>query len=301
MACSAREERNHCMKLDSVVDIMSMYDDSEPSVVAERTIRKYGISACEALAEAERREEIVENLRIIMAELTENQRTVLLMTGAGYTQEEIGKEIRSDQQHVSKIKDSIPKTLEKAADEDRIQFLREKVARLAKTSGRRHSKLYADLKEELAHREKIRGALKKLIVLLEPPASMREMDGSAFEGAYPFEIATAVGTGIRQAIDEGRKVMKPTSKCVMPEYLHDAFCDSNGVFHGSLTYKPSYVSPICCTLCAKCKRKKDVDGRDGYGDYGIERVEECVVDRVVVAEREDDVAVIDTPGDSDVA
>jgi hypothetical protein len=285
------------MKLDSVVDIMSMYDDSEPSVVAERTIRKYGISACEALAEAERRKEIVENLRVIMEALTENQRKVLLMTGAGYTQEEIGRDIELTQPRVLCIKDSIPKTLEKAADEDRIQFLRENVARLSKTSGRRHSKLYADLKEELAYKEKVREALKKLIVLLEPPVSMREMDGSAFEGAYPFEIATAVGTGIRQAIDEGRKVMKPTSKCVMPEYLHDAFCDSNGVFHGSITHKPSYVSPICCTLCAKCKRKKDVDGRDGYGDYGIEGV----VDRVVVAEREDDVAVIDTPSDSDVA
>lgn len=259
------------MKLDSVVDIMSMYDDSEPSVVAERTIRKYGISACEALAEAERRKEIVENLRVVMEALTENQRKVLLMTGAGYTQEEMGKEIRSDHQHVSKIKDSIPKTLEKAADEDRIQFLREKIEQLSATSRGRHSKLYADLKEELAYKERIREALKKLIVLLEPPVSMREMDGSAFEGAYPFEIATAVGTGIRQAIDRGHKVMKPTSKCVMPEYLHNAFCDSNGVFHGSITYKPSYVSPICCTLCAKCKRKKDVDGRAGRGDYGIEK------------------------------
>jgi hypothetical protein len=260
------------MRLDSAVDIMSIYDDSEPSVVAESTIRKYGISACEALAEAERREEIVGNLRVVMEALTENQRKVLLMTGAGYTQEEIGKEIESDQPHVSKIKESIPKTLEKASDEDCIQFLRKKVACLSKTSGRRHSKLYADLKEELARREKIREALKKLIVLLEPPVSTKEMDGSAFEGAYPFEIASAVGTGIREAIDEGRKVMKPTSKCVMPEYLHDAFCDSDGVFRGSITYKSSYVSPICCTLCAKCKRKKDVDGRDGYGDYGIEKI-----------------------------
>ena len=271
MARSAREERNHCMKLDSVVDIMSMYDDSEPSVVAERTIRKYGISACEALAEAERRQEIVENLRVVMEALTENQRKVLLMTGAGYTQEEIGREVDYERSNIHYIQDSIPKTLEKAADEDRIQFLREKIEQLSATSRGRHSKLYADLKEELAYREKIREALKKLIVLLEPPVSMREMDGSAFEGAYPFEIATAVGTGIRQAIDEGRKVMKPTSKCVMPEYLHDAFCDNNGVFHGSLTYKPSYVSPICCTLCAKCKRKKDVDGRDKHGDYGIEK------------------------------
>lgn len=271
MARSAREERNHCMKLDSVVDIMSMYDDSEPSVVAERTIRKYGISACEALAEAERRQEIVENLRVVMEALTENQRKVLLMTGAGYTQEEIGREVDYERSNIHYIQDSIPKTLEKAADEDRIQFLREKIEQLSATSRGRHSKLYADLKEELAYREKIREALKKLIVLLEPPVSMREMDGSAFEGAYPFEIATAVGTGIREAIDEGRKVMKPTSKCVMPEYLHDAFCDNNGVFHGSLTYKPSYVSPICCTLCAKCKRKKDVDGRDKHGDYGIEK------------------------------
>ena len=297
MACLAREERNHCMKLDSVVDIMSMYDDSEPSVVAERTIRKYGISACEALAEAERRQEIVENLRVIMEALTENQRKVLLMTGAGYTQEEIGREVDYERSNIHYIQESIPKTLEKAADEDRIQFLREKIEQLSATSRGRHSKLYADLKEELEYREKIREALKELIVLLEPPVSMREMDGSAFEGAYPFEIATAVGTGIRQAIDEGRKVMKPTSKCVMPEYLRDAFCDSNGVFHGRLTYKPSYVSPICCTLCAKCKRKKDVDGRDEHGDYGLERV----VDRVVVAEREDDVTVINTPGDSDVA
>ena len=260
------------MKLDSVVDIMSMYDDSEPSVVAERTIRKYGISACEALAEAERRKEIVENLRVIMEALTENQRKVLLMTGAGYTQEEIGREIGMTQPSAKEAQDSIPKTLEKAADEDRIQFLREKIEQLSATSRGRHSKLYADLKEELAYREKVREALKKLIVLLEPPVSMREMDGSAFEGAYPFEIATAVGTGIRQAIDRGHKVMKPTSKCVIPEYLHDAFCDSNGVFHGNITYKPSYVSPICCTLCAKCKRKKDVDGRDGRGDYGIEKV-----------------------------
>lgn len=288
MACLAREERNHCMKLDSVVDIMSMYDDSEPSVVAERTIRKYGISACEALAEAERRKEIVENLRVVMEALTENQRKVLLMTGAGYTLEEIGAEVRITFQSVKEARDSIPKTLEKAVDEDRIRFLREKIKMLSATSRGRHSKLYADLKEELAHREKIREALKKLIVLLEPPVSTREMDGSAFEGAYPFEIATAVGTGIRQAIDRGHKVMKPTSKCVMPEYLRDAFCDSSGVFHGSLTYKPSYVSPICCTLCTKCRRKKDVDGRDGYGDYGIERV----VDRV---------AVIDTPSDSGVA
>lgn len=287
------------MKLDSVIDIMSVYDDSEPSVVAESTIRKYGISACEALAEAERREEIVENLRIIMAELTENQRTVLLMTGAGYTQEEIAVEASGigGRTNVERIRFSIPKTLEKAADEDRIQFLREKVADLARTSRGRHSQLFADLKEELARREKVREALKNLVVLLEPPVSTREMDGSAFEGAYPFEVAMEVGTGLRSAIDEGRRIMKPTSKCVMPEYLHDAFCDSNGVFRGSITYKPSYISPICCTLCAKCKRKKDVDGRDGYGDYGLYRV----VEPFVVAEREDDVAVIDTPSDSDVA
>ena len=242
MAYSAREERNRCMKLDSVVDIVSMYDDSEPSVVAERTIRKYGISACEALAEAERRQEIVENLRVVMEALTENQRKVLLMTGAGYTLEEIGTEVIMAFQNVKRCRDSIPKTLEKAADEDRIQFLREKIEQLSATSRGRHSKLYADLKEELAYKERIREALKKLIVLLEPPVSMREMNGSAFEGAYPFEIATAVGTGIRQAIDRGHKVMKPTSKCVIPEYLHDAFCDSNGVFHGNITYKPSYVS-----------------------------------------------------------
>lgn len=272
MAYSAREERNRCMKLDSVVDIVSMYDDSEPSVVAESTIRKYGISACEALAEAERREEIVENLSVVTEALTKNQCKVLLMTGAGYTLEEIGTEAIMAFQNVKRCRDSISKTLEKTADEDRIQFLRKKIEQLSATSRGRHSKLYADLKEELAYREKVREALKKLIVLLEPPVSMREMDGSAFEGAYPFEIATAVGTGIRQAIDEGRKVMKPTSKCVMPEYLRDAFCDNNRVFHGRLTYKPSHVSPICCTLCAKCKRKKDVDGRDGYGDYGIEKV-----------------------------
>lgn len=272
MAYSAREERNRCMKLDSVVDIVSMYDDSEPSVVAESTIRKYGISACEALAEAERRQEIVENLRVVMEALTENQRKVLLMTGAGYTLEEIGTEVIMAFQNVKRCRDSIPKTLEKATDEDRIQFLREKIERLSATSRGRHSKLYADLKEELAYKERIREALKELIVLLEPPVSMREMNGSAFEGAYPFEIATAVGTGIREAIDRGHKVMKPTSKCVIPEYLRDAFCDNNRVFHGRLTYKPSHVSPICCTLCAKCKRKKDVDGRDGYGDYGIEKV-----------------------------
>lgn len=285
------------MKLDSVIDIMSVYDDSEPSVVAESTIRKYGISACEALAEAERREEIVENLRIITAELTENQRTVLLMTGAGYTLEEMGKATGMVFQNVKRCRDSIPKTLEKAANEDRIQFLRDKVADLARTSRGRHSQLFTDLKEELARREKVREALKNLVVLLEPPVSTREMDGSAFEGAYPFEVAMNVSTGLRDAIDHGVKMKKPTSKCVIPEYLHDAFCDSNGVFRGSIIYKPSYISPICCTLCAKCKRKKDVDGRDGYGDYGLDRV----VEPFVVAEREDDVAVIDTPSDSDVA
>ena len=261
------------MKLDSVIDIMSVYDDSDPSMVAENTIRKYGVSACEALAESERRQEIVENLRVILSELTKNQRTVLLMIGAGYTQEEIGAEIGITQPSVKESKASISKTLKKAADEDRIQFLREKVAQLKKTSRGRHSQLYVDLKEELARKEKVREALKNLFVLLEPSISMKEMDGRAFEGAYPFEMATAVGTGMREAIDHGVKMMKPTSKCVMPEYLHNAFCDKHGRYrryHGSLTYKPSRVSPICCTLCAKCKRKKDVDGRAGYGDYGAE-------------------------------
>ena len=56
--------------------------------------------------------------------------------------------------------------------------------------------------------------MKRLFVSLTPPSSEKEADGGISMPAYSFERAMAVGEGMREGIDQGRKVMKTIVKCI---------------------------------------------------------------------------------------
>ena len=242
------------MKLDDVIDIFDGgYTD--PDVVAEEVTRKYGLSPAEIIAEQERRSQIVKDLETIVIVLTERQRHVLALTGAGYTIRQMEEMTGIDKKNLTEYRQSISKKLDKETDEDRIQFVASEVMRLVQTSKGRHSKLYEDLCEELDRRVAVRNALKRLFVTLTPPESTKEMTGSVSMEAYPFERAMEVNKGMREGIEEGRHVMKTVVKCEMPEYMSSVFGDDC----------------TCCTWCINCKRKKDVCGRAGYGRNGLEK------------------------------
>ena len=242
------------MKLDSVIDYLSI-GDNDSELIAEECARKYGIGADEVLAEKQRRIEVMEHLQVILEWLTETQKQVLLLCGAGYNGEEIAQELSMTRMGVSKVRRSIAVTLQKESNEDRVQFLRAETERLSKTSRGRHSQLYKDYLSELAGKEQLRKSLKELFVLLTPPESRKEADGKLSMPAYTFERCMQIGEGMREGIENGRKVMKTIVKCRLPEYMKNTFGDKY----------------TCCTLCATCSRKKDVYGRAGKDKYGLER------------------------------
>lgn len=245
------------MSIGTAVDFMSN-NYTDLAEIAEVTSRKYGCSACDVLVERESKLEAMEHLQNILDVLSDTQRLVLLSRGAGYTQEVACQMIGITQQGYSKALRSIPSSLNEIADEDRIQFLADEITRLVMTSRGRHSDLYADLCRELDQRYKVRQSMKQLLVLLTPPESTKEMTGRVSLPAYTFERLMEVNLGMREGIEEGRKVMKTKTKCLLPEYFSEVFGDKW----------------TCCTLCAQCSRKKDVDGRKGYGKYGYETVHE---------------------------
>ena len=80
------------------------------------------------------------------------------------------------------------------------------------------------------------------------------MTGHVNLPAYTFERLMEVNEGMKEGVLNGYKVMKTVTKCRIPEYMRESF-------------KDNYV---CCTLCATCKRKKDVYGRKGHGQYGLD-------------------------------
>lgn len=221
------------------------------SEIAEQTCRFYGVSALDALCDAERKKELMDDLTAILSPLNESQRSVLLLIGAGENRNVIANALSVTPQRVSQIRNSISETLESYADEERIQFLATKVVELAATSRGRHSKLYEELCAELDSRYAVREALKRLFVALLPPSSTKVMDGKTSLPAYTFERLQAVNIGMREGIENGRKVMKSVTKCVVPEYLNNSF-----------------KTGVCCTICKTCKRKKDVVGRQNLGKYG---------------------------------
>ena len=240
------------MKLDDVIDIFDGgYTD--PNTIVEEVTRKYGMSPEEIIEEKERREGIITDLEIISSVLTENQRHILALTGAGFTVRQMEEELNLDNGYIARERKGICKKLDKEVDEERIQYVAGEVIRLAATSKGRHSKLYKDLCDELDRRLGVREALKRLFVTLTPRSSEKEADGGISMPAYSFERAMAVGMGMRQGIDQGRKVMKTIIKCRMPEYMAETFGDKC----------------TCCTLCPTCKRKSDVEGRRGYGRRGL--------------------------------
>lgn len=241
------------MQIDSTLDFLSEgYTDT--AKIADTTARMYGLSAVDVLEERERRQEILDNLKIVLEHLDETQKHVLLLSGSNVRKIDMADEIGVSHQYISDVYASISDTLRQASDEDRIQYLSDEIERLEKTSRGRHSKLYTDLKIELINRMDLREALKKLFVLLTPPESTKEMDGKTNMPAYPFERAMVVNCGMRDGLEDGRKVKKSIVKCFMPEYMSDTF----------------HKDDVCCTLCATCKRKKDVVGRNGQGIYGTE-------------------------------
>lgn len=240
-------------KIDSSLDFMSEgYTDINQ--IAEKTGRLYGMSAVDVLEERERRRDILKYLGVVLKHLTDTQKDVLLLIGSGVKRTDIADELGLPKQNVYDTYKSISKRLDEAVSEDRICFLQKEVERLSKTSRGRHSKLYKDLRDELDERYELREALKELFVLLTPPESRKEMDGKVNMPAYPFERAMDVNCGMREGIQDGVRVMKTVSKCFMPEYMDDTF-----------------GKRVCCTLCATCKRKKDVVGRRDHGIYGIEK------------------------------
>lgn len=245
------------MSIGTAVDFMSnSYTDLEE--IAEVTSRKYGCSACDVLVERESKLEAMEHLQNILDVLSDTQKAVLLTKGAGYTQEVAAEIIGITQPSYNEALAGIPTRLNKIADEERIQFLADEITRLVMTSRGRHSDLYADLCKELDQRYKVRQSMKQLLVLLTPPESTKEMTGRVSLPAYTFERLMEVNLGMREGIEEGRKVMKTRTKCLLPEYFSDVFNDKY----------------TCCTLCAQCARKKDIYGRKGYGKYGYETVHE---------------------------
>ena len=240
--------------LDKVIDYLSIGDNDSESI-AEECARKYGLGADEVLEEKQRRIDVLDNLRVVLEWLTDTQQKVLLLTGAGYKLRETADELHISAEAVRRARDSISDKLQKESDEGRIQFLRGETTRLSKTSRGRHSKLYHDLTAELVAREQLRKSLKALFTLLTPPESQKEADGKLSMPAYTFERCMQIGEGMREGIQDGRKVMKTVVRCHVPEYLKDTFGDKY----------------TCCTLCATCSRKKDVWGRAGYDRYGLER------------------------------
>ena len=240
--------------LDKVIDYLSI-GDNDSELIAEECARKYGLSADQVLDEKQRRIEVMENLQVVLKWLTETQKQVLLLTGAGYKLREIGEELHITADAAHKSRNSICDKLRKESDEGRIKFLADEVVRLAGTSRGRHSTVYDDLCEELDARFELRQALKVLFVILTPPESMKEMTGRVSMPAYTFERCMQIGEGMREGLQDGRKVMKTIVRCRVPEYFKDTFGDKY----------------TCCTLCATCKRKKDVWGRAGYDKYGLEK------------------------------
>lgn len=242
------------MRLDTVIDYLSI-GDNDSELIAEECARKYGIGADEVLEEKQRRIDVLDNLKVVLEWLTDTQRKVLLLFGAGYNARRIADELRITPEAARLARHSIAEKLQRESDEGRIQFLRSETARLFKTSRGRHSKLYHDFTAELVAREQLRESLKALFTLLTPPQSTKEMDGKLSMPAYTFERCMQIGEGMREGIQDGRKVMKTIVRCHVPEYFKDTFGDKY----------------TCCTLCATCSRKKDVWGRAGYDRYGLEK------------------------------
>ena len=243
------------MKLDAVIDWLSV-GETDSEVVAEDCARLYGIGADEVLEAKERRIKVLERLKVVAGALCEAQREVFLLYGAGYRKDEIARIRKRDPAVILRALRSIPERLRAEADPEKIEKLACEVERLSKTSRGRNSQRFADLSNDLKQKRLLQEALQELPQLLAAPQSMREMDGKLSMPAYTFERVMQIGEGMREGIQDGRKVMKTIVKCRLPEYVSEAFGDEH----------------TCCTLCATCKRKKDVRGRRGYDKYGLEKV-----------------------------
>lgn len=243
------------MKLDSVIDSLAI-ETADSEVIAEECARKYGIGADEVLEEKERRIEVLDCLKVILSFLSKTQRDVLLLVGAGYSLTDISAQLGITTEAVRFSRNSIPNKITKEVnDKERVGFLEAEIARLSKNSRGRHSQLYADFVAELERRKKLKESLPKIKILMTPPQSTLEADGKLSMPAYTFERVMQIGEGMREGIQDGRKVMKTIVKCRLPEYVNEAFGDKC----------------TCCTLCATCTRKKDVIGRAGFDKYGLEK------------------------------
>lgn len=176
-----------------------------------------GIDPEKAIEIAESREEARRDLSIIMSALTPTQQKVLSLSD--YTVRQISDMTGMDVSLVVRTRQSIPKRLNRIVNENRINTLRKRN------------------KEELQKALAVREAMKSLYVLLIPPQSTKEMTGSVDQPAFSFERFKEVGMGMKEGILDGKKVMKPISKCFLNEYFRDTFHDDCTI----------------CTLCQKCK------------------------------------------------
>lgn len=244
------------MSLANAIDLLGEgWLDSER--IAFDVSRKYGLSPDTVLEEMERRERVLDSLQVVLGCLSDTQQKILLMVGAGDTLESMASELGMSPQACASARNSICKRLDNVADEERIELIADKITELSETSRGRHSTLYGELCDELDKRFAVREALKVLFVDLLPPESRKEADKGINCALYPFERAQNAQFGSEVKLEQGYKVLKPITKCRIPEYMKETMGDDS-----------KYV---CCTLCATCKRKRDVDGRRGHGSYGLEK------------------------------
>lgn len=239
--------------LDKAIELMGNEYLTHSQIVDDVT-RKYGLSPEMVLTEQERRKETLDNLQIIMDALTDTQRKVLALTGQGYTVRDMEEELGISNEACVQSRNAIQKRLLKIADEKRIEGLESEISKL-KSKGKRadSSKKFRKLLDEYEQRISVREALKKLLVLLTPPESTKEMNGSVNLPAYTFERKMEVGVGMREGIEDGYHVMKTITECHMPEYMQEQFGDKC----------------TCCMLCTTCRRSKDVVGRKNGKGTGI--------------------------------
>lgn len=244
------------MSLANAVDLLGEgWLDSNK--IAFDVSRKYGLSPDTILEETERRKRVLDSLQVVLGCLSDTQQKILLMVGAGDTLESMASELGMSPQACASARNSICKRLENVADEERIEYVAAKVMELAETSRGRHSALYESLCDELDQRFAVREALKVLFVDLLPIEGRKEADKGINYALYPFERAQNAQFGSEVKVEQGYKVLKPVTKCLIPEYMKATMGDDS-----------KYV---CCTLCATCKRKRDVYGRKGHGTYGLEK------------------------------
>ena len=179
----------------------------------------------------EKSDEALKCLKLLLAELTETQQKILLLTSEGYKENAISKKIGIPQTTVSYHKRKIPKIFDKLTSDEELEKVKSKIE-TAKHSGKKEK-----LKKEYEHKIAIREAMQTLSkYLLSSPMKTVTVFHSPTP-IFTFEKKRKVCTGTRRTrVYEGYKYVSDF-ECKMPEYLSE--CGIGGTV---------------CTLCNNCKR-----------------------------------------------